>query len=201
MRTMSQVAAVIVLVVSMAGCGGGPTVGVGESQGVTSPLKCEHPADDPSGMLILMAQSVPEASAVPCLRRVPENWMLARFEVENGRSTLGFEYHFDDTEGATMVMAAQCDPRGATEVSSEQSGMRRYDRAVTRPGRYADERYYVYPGACTSLRFDLSGTGILPGLRGAELAAELAFISRDKLAEEISEISHGRLRLDPDPAR
>ena len=53
---------------------------------------------------------------------------------------------------ATLELTADCDLGDAREVSSRVDGARRYNRPGTSAGRYTDRIYYVYPGACTSLR-------------------------------------------------
>jgi hypothetical protein len=182
------------VVLATGGCGA-VYIGARGPDPAARPMQCTQPRGGVSGMHILLAQAVPTASAVPCLRGAVENWIVETFEVRDGRATIRFTYRFGDDETATVEMARSCDTRGAAEVSSEQPGMRRYDREVRRGDVYASERYYVYEEACTWLRFNLTGRGA--DLRGAELSGALGFVSRESLDRGIRETTDGRLRLDP----
>jgi hypothetical protein len=197
-RLAGLAATATVFVVSGCGSNGNISIGPNGAGPAIAWLRCEQPPGKPSGMQVLMAQSVPTASAVPCLRSSVDNWTLATFDVSNGRSMIKFAYQEGTSETVIVEMTPRCDMRGATEVSSEQSGMRRYDREVVVANRYSNERYYVYPDACTSVRFDLAGTGTLPALRGAEVTGALGFIGRDVLDREVRQVSDGHLHLDPD---
>ena len=94
-----------------------------------------------------------------------------------------------------LEMRPSCDTHDAKEVSSQHPGTRRYNRDVVRAGRYANEIYFVYEGACTVLRFDLAATGA--ELRGAEFAGALGFVFRDELDRQIRAATDDRLTLDP----
>jgi hypothetical protein len=142
-----------------------------------------------------MAQAVPDASLIPCVREDGDNWNVTEFNAGTGHARILLEYRLGDAEGATIEVSPRCDMRGAREVSSEHHGVRRYDRDVMTIDRYSSERYYTYPGACTSLRFDL--TGRHADLRGAELASVIGFVSRTTLDQQIGEVNDHRLHLDP----
>jgi hypothetical protein len=192
--TAALVLAAAALALATGGCG--VYVGAQGPDPATTQLRCEQPADDPSGMLVLLAQSVLTAPSVPCLRTATSNWIMTRFDVKDGGAVIEFSNRFGDEETVTIEFHATCDVSGAQEVSSQHAGMQRYNRPVTRAGVYADEVYYVAPGACTHLRFHL--TGDHPDLRGAEVAGALGFISRETLDQQIREASDGHLHLDPD---
>jgi hypothetical protein len=140
--------------------------------------------------LWLMAQSVPSASLIPCLQLVPVDWKVAEVAVNNGRSVITLDH--DRGGRAAMVVrlsAAACDLAGATEVTSEQPGARRYYRA-----RDAT-RFYEFPGGCVTQRFRAAGPSAL-GMRETA-SSEFGFITREELRQALSQRSHGRLELDP----
>src|SRR6266508_6795853 len=100
-RTRAVAAAVLALALPLTGCGSEVYIGVGPDPS-SGPMLCEQ-TGRPRGMQVLMAQSVPTASAVPCLRTEPQNWTLGEFDFRNGHSKLVFSYHFgSDTETATI---------------------------------------------------------------------------------------------------
>jgi hypothetical protein len=155
------------------------------------------PVTDP---LVLIAQSVPTAAWLPCLRALPVGWSYRHLEAQSGRSRAILSA--SDTKGdhqVDVILQPSCDVAGASEVNSGSPGLRRYDRQDgAAPGYHAD-RYYVFPGGCITHHFDLNGPV------GAEAAiavsAGLGFVSRDTVAAAVSKRSGGRLTLDPGGTR
>jgi len=182
------------LVSAASGCGS-VYIGTEGSDPSTGPMRCDQPADQPSGMQVLLAQSVPTASAVPCLRSEVGDWVVTGFDVQDGQNRLELSHRYGDEDTVTIESAASCDLHGAREVSSQLDGVRRYDRELTEAGRYANETYYVYRGGCTWLHFSVSGAGA--SLRAAEVAGALGFVSRDDLDGQIRAATDDRLHLDP----
>ena len=78
--------------------------------------------------LWLMAQSVPSASLIPCLQFVSVDWKVAKVAVNNGRSVITLNHDRAGGEAMVVRLTAACDLAGATEVTSEQQGARRYLR-------------------------------------------------------------------------
>jgi len=161
---------------------------------------CASPEGQVSDAVVLVAQSVPSAQLLPCLRALPVGWIFHMLDAQRGRTQVLLSSGDRDGEHKlTLVLAGSCDVTGAREVPSDQPNTRRYDR-VTRvaPGYLAD-RYYVFAGGCVTHRFDLRGRA------GAEAAAAisagLGFVSRSTVAAAVSERSHGRLTLDPEGQR
>jgi hypothetical protein len=179
---------------SATGCGS-VYIGTEGSDPATRPMLCDQPSDQPSGTQILLAQSVPTASAVPCLRSEAGDWVVTKVDVRDGLGRIELSHRYGDEDTATIDLTAGCDVSDAHEVASQFEGVRRYTRELTRAGRYASESYYVYPGACTWLRFHLSGDGAR--LRSAEISGALSFVSRDHIDRQIREASDGHLQLDP----
>jgi hypothetical protein len=95
-------------------------------------------------------------------------------------------------------LTASCDLTGATEVTSEQPGARRYlriDRNV--PGFFAT-RAYAFPGGCITAQISA------PATSGQQLTTEtssvIGFTTRQELRRALSQRSGGRLELDPGEA-
>jgi tRNA A-37 threonylcarbamoyl transferase component Bud32/membrane-associated phospholipid phosphatase len=145
--------------------------------------------------LWLMAQSVPSASLIPCLQLVPADWTVAKVAVNNGRSVITLDHN--RAGGAAMVvrLTASCDLAGATEVTSEQAGARRYLRIDRTRTEFSAIRAYTFPGGCVTQRFRGAGPS---AFRLSDTASiEFGFITREQLRQALSQRSHGRLELDP----
>jgi len=163
------------------------------------PLSCVVSPDRMSSLIVLMAQSVPMASQLPCLNSLPADWALGRYDVRDGHAQVLISYLPQENEQVTLDLVGSCDLNGAVESSNDQPGIRRYDRTIRSGSRYADERYFVYPDACTVLHFDLRGTG--SEARANEIASVLRFTSRVELDRKVREFSGGRVQLDPEGTR
>jgi hypothetical protein len=149
--------------------------------------------------LWLMAQSVRSASLVPCVQLLPAGWSVAEVAVNNGRSVLTLHHDRAGKQALIVELTAACDLTGATEVTSEQLGARRYLRMDrTTPG-FSATRAYVFPGGCVTHRLTV------PAASGQQLITEtstaIGFTTREELRQALDERSDGRLQLDPGEAR
>jgi tRNA A-37 threonylcarbamoyl transferase component Bud32 len=145
--------------------------------------------------LWLMAQAVPSTTLVPCLELAPPGWALSDVKAGSGFASIVFDTDRPYQEAAVTVdLTPTCDLAGATEVSSEQPGARRYiriDRAAT-----PDEvtRIYSFQGGCVTERYRSS---VSPERMSTDASSAFGFATREQLAEELDRRSAGRLHLDP----
>jgi tRNA A-37 threonylcarbamoyl transferase component Bud32 len=145
--------------------------------------------------LWLMAQAVPSTTLVPCLQLAPPGWALSDVKAGSGFASIVFDTDRPDQKAAVTVdLTPTCDLAGATEVSSEQPGARRYiriDRAAT-PDQVT--RIYSFQGGCITERYRSS---VSPERLAANASTAFGFATREQLAEELDRRSAGRLHLDP----
>jgi hypothetical protein len=145
--------------------------------------------------LWLMAQSVPSASLIPCLQLVPVDWKVAEVTVNNGRSVITLNHDRAGKAAMVVRLTAACDLTGATEVTSEQQGARRYLRVDRTSTEFSATRAYTFPGGCVTQRFRAAGPS---AFRLSDTAStEFGFLTRQQLGQALSQRSHGRLELDP----
>jgi hypothetical protein len=156
----------------------------------TSQIEC-----DDQEALWLMAQAVPSSPVVPCLELDPGGWSLNDVRAGSGLAGMVFDIIDPYQEAAvTVELAPACDLAGATEVSSEQPGARRYIRIdrSTAPARVT--RSYTFPGGCIIERFVSAGS---PERLASEASSAFGFVTRDQLDRDLRRRSDGRLQLDP----
>jgi hypothetical protein len=173
----------------------------GCSSAISTPLRvlpCTPSNDQLDKRMVLMAQSVPTASAVPCLRAELDDWFLDDLDSWDGHTNIEFSRLIDQV-ALEIDLTATCDRGGATETATDQPGTRRFDERNRTGGTYRDRRFYLLPGACMAYTFALTGTG-------AEEAAEdisraIGFVSRAQLADQVRGYSGGRLQLDQERPR
>jgi hypothetical protein len=98
-----------------------------------------------------------------------------------------------------VELTASCDLAGAVEVTSEQSGARRYLRIDRNAPGFSSTRAYVFPGGCITERLTV------PAASGQQLTSEtssaIGFATREELRQALSQRSDGRLELDSGEAR
>jgi hypothetical protein len=167
---------------------------------VETPLRVKNVGCGDLEPLWLMAQSVPSASLVPCLRPqlMPVGWSVAEVAVNNGRSVITLDH--DRGGRAAMVIrltasTASCDVAGATAVPSVHPETRRWLPIDPNAPGFSGTRAYVFPGGCVTQRYRAAGSS---GLRMSDTAStEVGFITREELRQALSQRSGGRLELDP----
>jgi hypothetical protein len=140
---------------------------------------------DSGDILIIMAQSVPTAEFIPCVRGLPPGWKLSDFAVRDGRSRFWVDPDGNGDRTVAVTLQRACDLRGATEVPSDQPGATRYVRSSPGAAGYQREAHYVYRGGCTTYT------------RRVDVAVALGFMTRQAIADGVRTVSGGRVELDP----
>jgi hypothetical protein len=107
---------------------------------------------DPLRMAII-AQSVPGAAYIPCIRQLPQGWSSSAFDPGNGGTR--FALNSDRAPGApvTVQLAARCRVDGAPPTQPRADGVRTYEHLTSTSPRTAGTLYDVFPGGCISYRF------------------------------------------------
>ena len=80
--------------------------------------------------VVLMAQSVPTASWVPCVENVPVGWRFAGLDARSGSARFWLDSDRDGARAIEVRLTGGCDTRGATEIPSELDDLRRYERVT-----------------------------------------------------------------------
>jgi hypothetical protein len=151
----------------------------------------------PSNGVVLMAQSVPTASWVPCLEAMPLGWHFAGMDVDRGSARFWLDSDRDGLRAIEVRLNRSCATSGATEIPSDRSEMRRLERVTQVTPMYNGRRYYLFDGGCVTVVFRLTGEN-----RGEPLAVAtqgLGAVPRAELRDLVHDKSGGRLELDPPP--
>jgi hypothetical protein len=171
--------------------------GCGQLTTLASDVVACRQGDDgtPANAVVLMAQSVPSSSWVPCLEAMPQGWHFSEMEVDRGSARFWLDSDRDGTHAIEVRLTKSCDTEGATEIPSDRDGMRRLERVTEVSPQYVGRRFYLFDGGCITVVFTLSGEN-----RGEPLAVAtqgLGAVPREDLRALVREKSGGRLELDP----
>jgi hypothetical protein len=187
-RVLPTLAAVCLL----AGCASGTT------DIAQTPL-CRAGDDGAGNGVIVMAQSVPTATWVPCIgAALPLGWDFSALDARNGRARFWLDSDRDGMRAIEVRLEPRCDTAGAAEIPSDREGMRRLERVDRIDPTYAGERFYLFEGGCLTIVFAHDGAS--PGEALAVATQVVDLVAREDLAAQVHEESGGRLTLDP-PAR
>jgi hypothetical protein len=181
--------ALAVVVGSSAGCASDTTA-------TTELPNCATGDQTASNGVVLMAQSVPTATWVPCLRTtLPLGWDFQHLDARNGSSRFWLNSDRDGQKAIEVRLADSCHTAGATEIVSDREGMRRLERVTRTTPHFEGERYYVFDGGCITIVFRLTGDN--PGEPLGLATQVVGSVSRADLQDQVREESNGRLTLDP----
>ena len=149
------------------------------------------PHCDTSSVMILMAQSVPSATQIPCVAALPAGWDFGRMHVNDERGTFWLDSDLggDVALTVTLLPAAGCSVEGATPVPSDESGTERFERPERLPPNLLSTRYYLFEGGCVTYRFAFdedADASLMLAVDGA-----VGFMPRTELIEEVDLRSGG----------
>ncbi len=103
--------------------------------------------------LAIIAQSVPSASYVPCIRQLPQGWTTSSFDPLRGATS--FTLNSDRAPGnpVTVLLVARCRPGAASSVPPRAPGVLTFTRLYSLSPRVTGRLYDVFPGGCVTYSF------------------------------------------------
>ena len=104
--------------------------------------------------LAIVAQSVPSASYLPCVRDLPAGWTTAGFDPAQDGTR--FLLYSDRSAGqpVTVQLSIACRISGASPSPARAPGVLTYTRLDSIRPRVAGSLYDVFSGGCVTYRFD-----------------------------------------------
>jgi hypothetical protein len=148
-RWPSGIAAALVSALLTAGCG---------PQATQQMFDVPNCRVDTNGTLVLMAQAVPTASHLPCIRTLPEGWSFGGVDVKSGLAQFWLDSDRAGPGALKVLLTASCRPSG-TQIPSDQLGSSLYLKIRNLGKRYVADRIYLLPSGCITYRFDFPNEG------------------------------------------
>ncbi len=149
----------------------------------------------PANGVVLLAQSVPTATWVPCLEAIPLGWDVSGLEATDEDARFWLDSDRDGVRAVEIRLDESCDTGGATLIPSDREAMQRWERVTQVTPEYVGTRYYVFEGGCISVLFRLSGENRAEPLGFATQG--IGTVPRDAVRAAVREQTDDRLELDP----
>jgi tRNA A-37 threonylcarbamoyl transferase component Bud32 len=138
-----------------------------------------------SDVMVLMAQSVPDAVSVPCIASLPAGWDLGGVQVheDEGRFWLNSDRGGSHAVDVRLRRPEACIVDGATAVPTDEVGTRRFEEPDRLPPELHSTRYYLFEGGCVTYEFAFGGGASASLIFDADNA--LSFQARPVLVDEV----------------
>jgi hypothetical protein len=162
-----------------AGLVGAPEATEAALSAVPRPPECRTVLDP----LVLVSQSVPDASLVPCLESLPLGWDFRAVDVTSESSRFFIDYDRTGLGEMTATYQPGCDVTGATRGVSDKASSRMYQRVNTLAPRYLGTRIYVFDGGCLQFDYDFRGEGRTA--LADEITDAFGFVQRSTIEDEL----------------
>jgi hypothetical protein len=142
------------------------------------PPDCEE-----GGTGLIVAQSVPSASQIPCLLALPAGWSVTRVKVNENHSEVVFDSDRAGDDAATLRLDDGCDVRHTVSAPSDLPAADRYDYVERLEPSFRGERYYVFPGGCVWWQFSFDRGA--SATEAVAIGESLVLMSREDLRRNV----------------
>ena len=122
------------------------------------PISAE-PTCGTDDVMILMAQAVPTATAVPCLAALPAGWEVGGVQIEARPRFSSTRQAGDHAVEVTLRPPDACAVDGGDGGASDEAGMRRFEAPEQLPPAAARRADVRVRGGCVTYRFEFDGDG------------------------------------------
>jgi tRNA A-37 threonylcarbamoyl transferase component Bud32 len=118
---------------------------------VSSPPTC-----NPNDVMVLMAQSVPTSTQLPCLNLLPGGWTAGTVSIHELQARFTLDSDQVGESAVVVTLTPSCSTGGAREEASELPGIRRFATPDVRGEPAA--HFYLVAGGCITHRFSAALT-------------------------------------------
>jgi hypothetical protein len=133
--------------------------------------------------MAVVAQTVPTAAYVPCLRPLEEGWSATGFDASAGASRFTLLSDRSGGRPVEVVLTDACDVEGASPERPKAEGVSSFVRVREVSPLYAGERYDVFAGGCMRTSFAFPRGPHIPLME--ELGAAVGLVRRSELAVDL----------------
>ena len=156
---------------------------VAELPGCAAMRVNEHPVCDQRPPTVLMAESVPNATLIPCVRSLPLAWAFSAFDARQGVSEFSLDSDAGGAGALLVRFTGTCHPEG-TQSGTDEPGTRLIERRTSRDP-YTATWSYLFSGGCVRYSIHLAAGSPVDRLVD-QIRSGVSFIGRDRVLEGLS---------------
>ncbi len=150
---------------------------------------------DDFSVLILAAQSVPDAQIIPCIEAVPIGWEARAANIDERRTVFTLDSKIAGDDAARVELARECDTSEHVQVPSEIADAERFEFIESIETGLRGRRVYLFDGACVAVDYDFA-VDVSAALI-SEVTLAVGFITRDEVNDAVRDATDGREQVDP----
>jgi hypothetical protein len=104
---------------------------------------------------ILIAQSVPSATFLPCVGRLPAGWIVSGARIQRGSYTAWLDSDRAGPHALEIRLTPTCDVSRAVEipVADAPTGVRTFEQPMSLSPQFAADRFLTFDGGCITYAF------------------------------------------------
>lgn len=139
------------------------------------------------GLFILIAQSVPSATQLPCVADLPAGWSFAGSQVQSGRTRFWLDSDRAGIHAVEVELTRTCDTSEGvpTPPGPDELNMEVFFVPGLRPS-FTATRFAEFEGGCVTYRYRFAGDAS-PSLT-AEAEDALSFLSRLLIVRKVRQV-------------
>jgi hypothetical protein len=136
-------------------------------------------------VFILLAQSVPSATELPCVSEFPAGWTFGGSEISRGLSRFWLDSDRGGIHAVEVSLLPTCDTEGADEQqpAANEAGTRVFFRVDSLEPSFRGTRFLLFDGGCISYAFRF--TNGASSTLAIEAIDSLSVLSRATIVDEV----------------
>jgi hypothetical protein len=117
------------------------------------------------GVLVLIAQSVPSATELPCVAEFPAGWTFGGSDISSGLARFWLDSDRGGIHAVEVSLRPSCDTTGAVEErpAPDEAGSRVFVRPDSLKPSFTGARFLLFDGGCIGYTFRFA-SGTSPAL-------------------------------------
>ena len=133
---------------------------------------------------VLLAQSVPTATQLPCIKELPVGWIFSGSEIRDDGARMWLDSTIAGAHAVEIDLRSECEIADAVEVppAPDEVGMRAYVQPDLPPG-FSGLRYLVFDGGCVIYRYSFAGNA--PPTLALEAEEAVSFLPRQTIVDGV----------------
>ena len=173
MRRGSAILAVLGVVLACTGCS-------------TAPWRTPFCTKTDDSFFVLLAQSVPSATELPCVAEFPAGWTFGGSDISSGLARFWLDSDRGGLHAVEVSLRRSCDTSGAVEEqpAPDEVGTRVFVRPDSLEPSFTGTRFLLFDGGCIGYAFHFSNGA--PSTLAIEAVDALSLLPRATIVAEVA---------------